>query len=229
MSVPDILLAEDDRHLREGLVQLLAMEGLSCRGFGTARELEEALLAARPRLVVLDVMLPGRDGLSVCEAIRRRDPDLPILILSARATEIDRVVGLEKGADDYLTKPFGPRELVARLRALLRRGARTALLPNAPTFPFGDLVVDERALRARREGEVIELSTREVKVLRIFHERRGQALSRDTLFDLAWGRDYAPSSRALDQYISALRRKIELDPARPVLIRTVHGRGYRHE
>lgn len=228
MPAPDIMLAEDDRHLREGLSQLLTMEGFSCAAFADAEALEAALVEGRPRLVILDVMLPGRDGLATCAAIRHRDSSLPILILSARDTEIDRVVGLEKGADDYLTKPFGPRELIARIRALLRRST-PACLPPATCFPFGDLVVDEAALRARREGEVIELSAREVTLLRTFHERRGQALSRDALFDLVWGRDYMPSSRALDQYVSTLRRKIERDPANPVLIRTVHGRGYRHE
>lgn len=228
MSAPDILLAEDDRHLREGLAQLLAMEGFACRAFDSALALEAELARSRPRLVVLDVMLPGRSGLEACAAIRRRDPDLPILILSARDTEIDRVLGLEQGADDYLTKPFGPRELVARIRALLRRAGR-APAAAAACFPFGDLMVDEASLRARREGEVIELSNREVRLLRVFFERRGQALTRDALFDLVWGRDYMPSSRALDQFVSALRRKIERDAARPVLIRTVHGHGYRHD
>jgi DNA-binding response OmpR family regulator len=195
---------------------------------------ERALKAFRekkPALCLLDVLMPGIDGLSLCREIRSLDAHIPILLLSARDAEIDRVLGLEIGADDYIVKPFGPRELVARVKVALRRGGKVVAAPDEPDDPFimGDLRVDVAALRAFRDRHVIDLTRREAALLKILFERRGRPVSRNDLLDLAWGDNFMPDSRALDQYISMLRRKIERDPATPEIIKTVHGVGYRYD
>ncbi len=183
--------------------------------------------------------MPRLDGLDLCRRIRARDPHVPILLLSARGAEIDRVIGLEIGADDYISKPFSARELVARIKAGLRRAkvARPAENVEAAAEPerfrMGDLEIDPAALRAWRGqatgGQAIDLAPRELAILQALRARKGKAVTRDELFDLAWGRDYMPNSRALDQYVSVLRRKIEIDPARPRIVTTVHGVGYRFD
>lgn len=232
-----VLIVEDDAHLRRGLADLLALEGYVC---DTAADGAEGLArqqAFQPDFCVIDVAMPKMDGVSLCRALRRRGVAAPILLLTARGDEIDRVVGLEAGADDYVTKPFGPRELVARMRAILRRcpqpGAPSPAVDApeaADSFVIGDVEVDQRALKAKRGGAwVAELTLREVKILCLLLRRAGEAVSRDDIFDHCWGRDFMPNSRALDQSISVLRRKIERDPADPRVIRTVHGVGYRYE
>jgi DNA-binding response OmpR family regulator len=222
-----ILIAEDDSNLRAGLADLLALEGLDCIAVEDGEAAWTAFVEQAPALCLLDVMMPRLDGLSLCRRIRERDTATPILLLSARGAEIDRVVGLEIGADDYIAKPFSARELVARIKAALRR---VKAQPQAgATFRMADLTIDPQALRAARGGAGIDLAPRELAVLRALFERKGKAVSRDELFDLAWGRGYMPNSRALDQYVSSLRKKIELDPARPRIIQTVHGVGYRYE
>jgi DNA-binding response OmpR family regulator len=223
-----ILIAEDDANLRAGLADLLALEGLDCIVAEDGEAAWTAFVEQAPALCLLDVMMPRLDGLDLCRRIRARDPATPILLLSAKGAEIDRVVGLEIGADDYIAKPFSARELVARIKAALRRVRAQAAAPEK-TFRMGDLAIDPEALRATRGAQGIDLAPRELAVLRALFERKGKAVSRDELFDLAWGRGYMPNSRALDQYVSALRKKIELDPARPRIIQTVHGVGYRYE
>jgi DNA-binding response OmpR family regulator len=175
--------------------------------------------------------MPGMDGLSLCREIRALDARIPIILLSARDAEIDRVIGLEIGADDYIVKPFGPRELVARIKVALRRatGVESASPPSDAPFAMGDLRIDATALRAFRGQQFIDLSRREATVLKILFDRSGKPVSRNDLLDLAWGQNFMPDSRALDQYISSLRRKIEADPARPRIIKTVHGVGYRYD
>ncbi|TAL81612.1 MAG: response regulator transcription factor [Beijerinckiaceae bacterium] len=245
-----ILIAEDDPHLRNGIVDLLTLEGLPCLVAEDGVKALALFKQSRPDLCVFDVMMPNMDGLTLCREIRRLDPLVPILLLSARGEETDRVRGLDVGADDYVAKPFGARELVARIRAALRRakaqevmaqevmaqdtaepnGAATAAKPEpAAKARMGDLEIDPKAMRAYRGDTKIDLTSREVAILLTLLERQGQAVSRDELFDLCWGRGFMPNSRALDQYVSALRKKIELDPANPRIIRTVHGVGYRHE
>ena len=240
-----ILIAEDDPHLRNGIVDLLTLEGLPCLVAEDGVKALALFKQSKPDLCVFDVMMPNMDGLTLCREIRRIDPLVPILLLSARGEETDRVRGLDVGADDYVAKPFGARELIARIRAALRRAkaqevkTQDAGEPNGPaaaTKPepaakvrMGDLEIDPKAMRAYRGDTKIDLTSREVAILLTLLERQGQAVSRDELFDLCWGRGFMPNSRALDQYVSALRKKIEIDPANPRIIRTVHGVGYRHE
>lgn len=226
-----ILLAEDDDTMRNGLAELLTLEGFGCECAADGEVALACFRNSRPDLVILDVMMPKLDGLALCKMLRDECPTVPILILSARDTEVDRVIGLEHGADDYLVKPFGPRELVARIKSLLRRAQLTMPQATSEVFVFqlDDLEIDLRALRARRGNLMIDLTVREAALLRFLHERSGEAISRDDLLDECWGHDYLPNSRALDQYISVLRKKIEHDPARPRIIKTVHGYGYRYE
>ena len=227
-----VLIAEDDPHLRAGIVDLLSFEGFQCQVADDGAKALALFKADKPEICVLDVMMPVMDGLTLCREIRRIDPLVPILLLSARGEETDRVRGLEIGADDYVAKPFGARELVARIKAALRRtkvqAAPARTEPNG-RLRMGDLDIDQKAMRAYRGEQRIDLTSREVAILAALYERRGQAVSRDELFDLCWGRDYMPNSRALDQYVSALRKKIEADPASPRIIRTVHGVGYRYD
>ncbi len=231
-----ILIAEDDPNLRAGLTDLLALEGIDCIVAEDGEAAWRAFNEETPALCLFDVMMPRLDGLDLCRRIRARDSHTPILLLSARGAEIDRVIGLEIGADDYIAKPFSARELVARIKAGLRRAkarAEIALPVAAPKtserWRMGDLEIDAEALRAWRDGQSIDLAPRELAILKILRERAGKAVSRDELFDSAWGRDYMPNSRALDQYVSTLRRKIERDPAHPRIVKTVHGVGYRYD
>ena len=205
--------------------------GFTCRVADDGAKALALFRQEKPKICVFDVMMPVMDGLSLLAEVRKLDPAVPILLLSARGEEGDRVKGLEIGADDYIAKPFSARELVARIKAALRRvRAQGPAQPDAESrIHMGDIVVDQRAMRAFRGEQKIDLTNREVAILATLYARRGQAVSRDELFDVAWGRDYMPNSRALDQYVSALRKKIEIDPAAPRIIRTVHGVGYRHD
>ena len=235
-----ILIAEDDGNLRAGLVDLLTLEGFACIVAEDGEAAWSAFVEQAPALCLLDVMMPRLDGLDLCRRIRASDAKIPILLLSARGAEIERVIGLEIGADDYISKPFSARELVARIKAGLRRAKaaqpaeNAGAAPDAGRFRMGDLDVDPAALRAWRGGEksggqAIDLAPRELAILQALRARKGKAVTRDELFDLAWGRDYMPNSRALDQYVSVLRRKIEIDPTRPRIVTTVHGVGYRYD
>jgi DNA-binding response OmpR family regulator len=224
-----VLIAEDDRPMREGIAELLEREGFEVHTAGDGDEALQMYRTERVDFVVLDIMMPKRSGYDVCKAIRAEDPRTPVMFLSAKSEEIDRVLGLELGADDYLMKPFGTRELVARMRAVARRVLAHAPSARVERFEMADLVVEPKELRARRDGALIELSVREVDLLRAFHAHAGQTLDRDQLYDLVWGIGAYPNSRTLDQHISKLRKKIERDPKSPRIIRTVHGAGYRFE
>lgn len=227
-----ILIAEDDTHLREGIELLLSDEGYNC----TAAEDGEAALAAfkanRPDFCILDVMMPKLDGFELCRRIRQLDELVPIILLTAKGEEIDRVVGLELGADDYIPKPFGTRELIARIKAISRRASHSAnsksSIPQTP-FTMAHLHIDPKSMRASLDGTTIELTTRELNVLVMLYENKGKVVKRIELFEECWGRRYMANSRALDQFISQLRQKIERDPSNPQIIRTVHGAGYRFE
>lgn len=219
-----ILVAEDDPALREGLRDLLELEGFSCRLAADGAEAWAAFLEEAFPLAVLDVVMPGRDGLSLCREIRRAAPRTQILMLSARGESFDKTLGLEFGADDYMAKPFDPAELRARVAAMARRAASAP--PEEAGFFMDDLWIEPAAFAAQREDRRIGLNRRELALLRLLHRQEGRPVDRDALLDAGWGRDHLPNSRALDQYISALRAKIERDPKHPRIIRTTRGLGY---
>ncbi|HOD51946.1 MAG TPA: response regulator transcription factor [Candidatus Hydrogenedentes bacterium] len=225
-----VLIAEDDDNIREGLREILEDEGYRTITARDGVETLELFERETPDFVCLDIMMPGKDGYEVCRAIRKRNETVPIIFISAKSEEIDRVLGLELGADDFIMKPFGVREVVARIRAVTRRCmARGPADGSESPFLFGDVTVYPAELRARRGGEAIDLSLRDVAILRLLQEHKGEVVSRDAFFDACWGLDFVPNSRTLDQHISQLRKRLEADPKHPRLIRTVHGAGYRYE
>lgn len=225
-----ILIAEDDDHTREALREVLSMEGYDLVTASDGLQAVDFFRATRPDFVCLDVMMPGQNGYEVCKQIRKMDESVPILFLTAKAEEIDTVLGLELGADDYMIKPFGVKEIIARIRAILRRtAARAGTKAPEQEFVMDDLKIVPAELRAYRDGGEIQLSPRDMKVLTLLYARRGKVVDRNTMADEVWGVDYFPESRALDQHISQLRKRVERDPANPQIIRTVHGAGYRFE
>jgi two-component system alkaline phosphatase synthesis response regulator PhoP len=224
---PRILLVEDEASLVLTLSDRLVAEGyrVEARGDG---ESALALVAQEPfDLAILDIMLPGMDGFAVCRELRQRGLSLPILMLTARSQVVDKVVGLKLGADDYLTKPFEMIELLARIEALLRRVDSGS--PTVNVYSFGDLRVDFGRAEVVRNGEVVALSSMELRLLRCLIEHRGKVVSRDQLLDEVWGYEASPFSRTVDVHIAALRQKIEPNPSHPVFIITVHRLGYRFD
>jgi DNA-binding response OmpR family regulator len=219
-----ILLADDDPITLDSLAACLRPEGFQVL---LAKDGSEALALwqkHKPDLLCLDIMMPGVDGYEVCRRVREKDGRVPVLFLSAKSEEIDVVVGLRLGADDFVRKPFGKHELIARIHSALRR-VSTAKTPAA-CFEMGVLRVFPDELRAQRGEEAsVDLTPREVALLKLLHERRGQALSRDVFLDACWGLDYMPESRTLDQHIAKLRKKIEQEPEE--FIETVRSVGYR--
>ncbi len=225
-----ILIAEDDRHIRKGLAEILEVEGYEVLLAANGLEALELFARESPDCVCLDIMMPGMSGYDVCREIRGQASDVPVLFISAKSEEVDKVLGLELGADDFIVKPFGVREVVARIRAVTRRCLMTRQGSDPPEpFCMGDLQVAPNELRARRGDELIELSLRDVAILRILHEERGRVVARHTLFQRVWGLDHVPNSRTLDQHISQLRKRIEVDPKAPAIILTVRGVGYRFD
>jgi two-component system phosphate regulon response regulator OmpR len=223
--VDRILVVDDDPELRRLLSDYLTDVGFEVDLAGDGEQMRRALAHAMPDAIVMDLMLPGTDGLSLTREVRARS-DVPILMLSARGEEIDRVVGLEVGADDYLPKPFSPRELLARLRALLRRTRPAAAAQRGAELAFGPYRLDLAARRLRRDGLEIELSAAEFDLLKVLAERPGRVLSRDMLLNLLKGYERDPFDRTIDNRVVRLRRRIEPDPAHPVYLRTVRGEGY---
>jgi DNA-binding response OmpR family regulator len=231
-----ILVVEDELSLRETLEYNLARQGYQVR---TAAEGLTALDLARqqrPDLIVLDLMLPGLDGLEVCR-ILRQEMNVPIIMLTARTDEVDKVVGLELGADDYITKPFSMRELLARIKAALRRErllrqeatAEPELEARPTTMTFGDLTLDLGRGEVRRAAEPVQLKPKEYDLLVFLARNRGMVLSRDLILQRVWGWDYIGASRTVDVHVRWLREKIETDPSKPQRIVTVRGMGYRFE
>ena len=227
-----VLVVEDEENLLEALRYNLEREGYAVN---TAIDGEQALLSARdsaPDLVILDVMLPQLDGFEICRILRRRS-DVPILMLTARGEEIDRVVGLELGADDYVTKPFSIRELMARVRNLLRRSRRAPSAADdaspADILRSGDLEVDSVSHIVRLNGELLELKPREFDLLALLAKNKARAFTRDQILERLWGHDYYGDSRTVDVHIRWLREKIEPQPSKPVRIVTIRGVGYRFD
>lgn len=223
---PYVLIVDDDPALRELLHAYLSGNGFRVAAVGDGESMRARLASGLPDAIVMDLMLPGEDGLALTRAIRMQS-NLPILMLSARGEEMDRVIGLEVGADDYLAKPFGPRELLARLRALLRRGPGAAPASIAGARPcFGPYVLDLQGRRLLRDHVEVPLTSAEFSLLAAFLARPNRVLSRDTLVDLLKGYERDPFDRSIDIRVTRLRRKIEADPAAPAYIRTVRGEGY---
>jgi len=226
-----ILIVEDDPHIQLGLTEALESEGYEVTACGDGGEAAARIRQIQPDLVILDVMLPHKNGYDICRELRAARNSVPVLMLTAKGQEIDKVVGLEIGADDYVTKPFGLRELIARVHALLRRASAPANAPLPPpeSLHFGDVEIDGGALRGKRGETPFSLTPREFAVLTILFRERGNAISRDRLLNDVWGIEYYGTTRTLDQVIVKLRQKIEHDSANPVHILTVHGLGYRFE
>ncbi len=224
-----ILVAEDDPLTRDGLIELLAREGYEVVGAADGRDALARYVECRPDLVCLDVMMPGVSGYDVCREIRRDKRRTPILFISAKSEEIDKVVGLEMGADDYIIKPFGMKEVAARIRAIMRRSAPSEGRREQESFQMKDLTVVPDELRVYRNRSPIDVSPRDMKILCFLNSNRGRVVTRDELMDACWSANYMPNSRALDQQISQLRKRVEKNPAKPAIISTVHGAGYRYE
>ena len=229
MNERKLLVVDDDKRLRELLERYLGEQGFVVHSAEDADAMDRALAHEAFDLVVLDLMLPGEDGLSICRRLRSADPQLAIMMLTAKGDEIDRIVGLEMGADDYLPKPFNPRELLARIQAVLRR--RPPAIPGAPTSSdrtvgFGEVSVDLATRTLKRAGQMIPLTTGEFSVLKALLEHPRQPQSRERLMTLARGREQGPYDRAIDVQISRLRKLVEPDPGSPRYLQTVWGFGY---
>ena len=229
-TAPHILIVDDHREIRELVSRVLSREGFRVSVAADGKAMRRALSDSRIDLVLLDLMLPGEDGLSLCRAIRA-ESSVSIIMLTAKGEEVDRVIGLEMGADDYLPKPFGSRELVARIRAVLRRGrmegpgVERAAPPKRYRFDRWVLDTESRVL-LREDGVTVPLSTGEYDLLLALVERPRRVLSRDRLLDLARGRAAVAFDRSIDTQVSRLRKKLERDPADPQLVKTIWGGGY---
>src|SRR5579875_2670381 len=219
-----LLIIEDDRVIHKALKQLFESEGYAIEFATDGVAGLAAFRAAPPSLVILDLKLPQMSGRDVCREIRKVSPSLPIIILSATTDEVDKVLLLELGADDYVTKPFSPKELLARVRTSLRRLQRGAIIDQ---YDFSDVSVDFGKMELKRAGNLIEMTPQEFKIVKYFAQHPERVISRDELLNEVWGYDCYPSTRTVDNHILKLRQKLEADPEHPVHFRTVHGVGYK--
>jgi DNA-binding response OmpR family regulator len=221
-----ILLIEDEPHIVLGLRDSLEFEGFRVLSAGKGRDGIQLAKTEAPDAVILDLMLPDINGYAVCEELRRFSAFMPIIMLTARSQETDKIRGLDAGADDYVTKPFGVNELIARIRAIFRRaGARVSTMPE--TFDIGGAQVNFAAHSVTRDGQTSQLSFYEVELLRLMSERIGQPVSREEILQKIWGLDATPSNRTVDNFIVKLRKKVEGCPEKPKHILTVYGYGYK--
>ena len=221
-----ILIIEDEPHIVMGLRDALEFEGFEVVSAGKGREGVQLARADMPDAVILDLMLPDSNGYAVCEVLRRVSPFVPIIMLTARSQETDKIRGLDAGADDYVTKPFSVNELIARMRAILRRASRPSTVPDE-IVRIGDAEVSFASHSLRSFGTDHALSFYEVELLRLLVERTGQPVSRDEILQKIWGLDAAPTNRTVDNFIVKLRKKIEKAPDKPAHILTVYGFGYK--
>ena len=218
-----ILVVDDEENIQDISRMYLEQEGYQVEGVGDGNEAIKAARERKPALIVLDIMLPGKDGFAVCHSIRKEDNQVPIIMLTARDDDIDKILGLELGADDYMTKPFNPRELVARVKAVLRRGDRSEQ-DKKGILQVGDLEIDLDRREVRVGNEPVELRTQEFEVLVVLADKPGWVFKREQLLSLAWGFDFYGQTRTVDVHIAQIRRKIEKST---VKIETVTGIGYK--
>jgi DNA-binding response OmpR family regulator len=221
-----ILIIEDEPHIVLGLTDALEFEGFAVVSANKGKDGVQLARAEKPDAILLDLMLPDTNGFKVCEDVRRSDPFVPIIMLTARGQEVDKIRGLDAGADDYVTKPFSVGELIARLRAIFRRAARpTETAPEA--FAIGAATVNLTTHTFARGSHAEQLSFYEIELLRLLHERTGQPVSREEILQKIWGIEAGPSNRTVDNFIVKLRKKIEKSPDKPEHILTVYGFGYK--
>ncbi len=224
-----ILMVDDDARIRELLQRYLTEQGFSVKTVADAKEMDIALSADSFDLLVLDLMLPGEDGLAICRRLRANNVSTPIIMLTARGDEVDRIIGLEMGADDYLPKPFNPRELLARINAVMRRhehSPESESTGKSETFSFGEFLFDASSRSLSRNGIPVTITSGEFSLLKVFTEHPRQPLSRDRLMQLARGRELDVFDRSIDVQVSRLRRIVEPDPAHPRYLQTMWGFGY---
>lgn len=224
MNAPLIAIIDDDESVRRSLQLNMELEGFQVVTAGDGEAGLELIESQKPDLIILDVMMPKKDGLQTCKELRDDGVSTPLILLTARSAEVDKVLGLDLGADDYLAKPFGMRELVARIKALLRRSSSTREIDKVQ---FGEVVVDFKAYKAERNSSALELSAREYRLLRYLVAKKGSVVTRDELLDEVWGYNSYPSTRTVDNHIARLRQKIEDNVNEPQFIVTVHGVGYK--
>jgi len=223
-TMDKILVVEDDRAVQKALKRLFESEGYTVDATNDGTAGLGAFRADPPSAVVLDLRLPGTPGMEVCREIKNQAPSLPVIVLSAAADVVDKVLLLELGADDYVTKPFSPKELLARVRAAMRRSVRQ---PPSEAFRFDDVSVDFTKMELTRDGQPVSLTAQEFKILKFFLQNPDRVISREQLLNEVWGYQNYPSTRTVDNHILRLRQKLEKDPAYPVHFRTVHGAGYK--
>jgi len=229
-----ILVAEDDDNIRTGLVDTLESEGYRTTPARDGKEAIDLFASEEFDLLLLDIMMPEKSGYDVCRVVRSTNEDIPVIMLTAKGEEIDKVIGLQLGADDYITKPFGVHELLARISAVLRRSQRKPKPPGEDMagpehFTFGIAEIDTRQYKVRTGDNTFDISARELQLLKFFHSYPNEVLSRDRILNAVWGIEYGGTTRTLDQHVAQLRKKIEPDPARPRFLTTVYGVGYRFE
>ncbi len=219
-----VAVIEDEELIRKSLVMNLELEGFKVITAPDGEQGIQLINEQKPDLIIMDVMMPRKDGLQACRELRISGVSTPLILLTARSSEVDKVLGLDLGADDYLAKPFGMLELIARVKALLRRIQRTA---NVDQVQFSNVVIDFKAYRAHRNDDPIDLSAREYRLLRYLISKKGSVVTRDELLDEVWGYNSYPTTRTVDNHIARLRQKIENDVDEPQHILTVHGVGYK--
>lgn len=220
-----ILVVEDDRAVQKALKRLFVSNGYTVEIAHNGNEGLGAFTASTPSAVVLDLRLPGMQGQDVCREIKSRSPNLPVVVLSASTDVVDKVLLLEIGADDYVTKPFSPKELLARVKASMRRASRSSAVPE--TYSLGDIFINFTKMELTQAGKPITLTSQEFKVLRFFIQNKDRVISREELLNEVWGYRNYPSTRTVDNHILRLRQKLEKDPSHPLHFKTVHGSGYK--
>lgn len=222
-----ILIVEDEPDMQSGIKDNLEFEGYEVDTASDGKEGLIKILSNNYDLVLLDVMLPLMSGFDVCKKVRHENNDTPIIFLTAKGEEIDKVIGLESGGDDYLTKPFSLRELLARVKAVLRRTEKSSAKASSQKVEIGKLTVDFDTFTAFVDGETVKMTSKEFEILQYFLKHKNATISRDSLLDNVWGYDFQPTARTIDNFILKLRQKIEDNPNDPQIIITVHGMGYR--